>query len=165
MSPYLTALRARVGHDLVLMPSVAACIADGQGRLLLARHLENDVWGLPGGLVEPDEDPAGAVAREVLEETGLQVVAERVLGAYGGPDFRVRYPHGDLAAYVMVAYACRVRGGTLRADQHEVAEARYVAPAELPGLHLTAWAPRVLPELYARMAAAAARPADAEGLA
>lgn len=38
-------------------------------------------WSLPGGKVRPDEVPAHAAAREVLEETGIRVEVHSLLGA------------------------------------------------------------------------------------
>ncbi len=73
MSRYLARLRGQVGHELVMLPGVSACIFDEAGRVLLAHHVDSGIWALPGGAVEPDEDPAGAVAREAREELGIVV--------------------------------------------------------------------------------------------
>ena len=61
---YLARLRGRVGHELIMLTGVSACIFDQVGSVLLAHHVDSGIWALPGGAVEPDEDPAAAVARE-----------------------------------------------------------------------------------------------------
>jgi ADP-ribose pyrophosphatase YjhB (NUDIX family) len=56
---------------------VAAVIRQGNGILLVKQQGPDDPspnWALPGGRVEQGETLSQAVAREVLEETGLQVV-------------------------------------------------------------------------------------------
>ncbi|MBG0830340.1 NUDIX domain-containing protein [Planomonospora sp. ID67723] len=148
ISEFLASLRARVGHDLLVLPSVCACVFDDGGRLLLARH-ENDVWAPPGGLVEPDEHPADALVREVREEVSLKVEALDVIGVYGGPEFRLLYPNGDQASYVITVYGCAVAGGEIVPDGEEISEARFMSEAEMAGLRLSRWAPVVLPDVFA----------------
>jgi ADP-ribose pyrophosphatase YjhB (NUDIX family) len=60
-----------------------AIIFDEQRRVLLCHRRDYDVWNLPGGGVESGELPTDAVIREVLEETGLEVVVDRLVGVYG----------------------------------------------------------------------------------
>ncbi|RYD17210.1 MAG: NUDIX domain-containing protein, partial [Verrucomicrobiaceae bacterium] len=48
-------------------------------------------WSLPAGAIEPGESPAEAVAREVLEETGLTCISSEVIAVLGGGDFRFTY--------------------------------------------------------------------------
>ncbi|RNI19908.1 NUDIX hydrolase [Flexivirga caeni] len=51
----------------------AIALIEWDGKLLALRQLHRSGVSLPGGLVEKGEDPATAVAREVLEETGIRV--------------------------------------------------------------------------------------------
>ena len=97
ISEYLKNLRARIGHDVLLTPGVAAVIVNDRGEVLLQRRSDDGRWGLPGGAMEPGEEPAETLVREVREETALEVVPERIVGVYSGPDFRVRYGNGDEA--------------------------------------------------------------------
>lgn len=85
------------------------------GRVLLVRRGREPLkghWTLPGGLLDVGELLSAGVAREVLEETGLDVeVVELVelVDKIHRESGRVRYH------YVIADYLCRVKGGTLRA--------------------------------------------------
>lgn len=61
-----------------------AIIVDDDDRLLLAHWIEGrrNAWTLPGGGLEPGEDPEKAVRREVREETGYKVVVDELLGIH-----------------------------------------------------------------------------------
>jgi 8-oxo-dGTP pyrophosphatase MutT (NUDIX family) len=142
-------LREHVGTELLVVPAAAVLVRDDRGRVLLVRHADLDAWLLPGGAVEPDEAPAEAAAREALEETGLEVETGRVLGAFGGPGFRVQYPNGDRIAYVPVVFEGRVVGGSANPDGVEIAEVRWFDPGEVDGLSLTPGAGQVLARLLA----------------
>ena len=70
--------------NLTAMPTVGAfaVILDAEAKLLLCHRRDRDEWNLPGGRVEKGESPWEAVVREVLEEVGLEVRVERLLGVY-----------------------------------------------------------------------------------
>ena len=119
---------------------------DDQGRILLVRRANPPgagLWCIPGGKVEPGEDDATAVVREVAEETGLQVVPGRVVGQVTRPA-----PGGDV--FWITDLVCRVSGGSLQAGDDASATGWFDA-AQLSGLPvvpglieaLTAW--QVLP--------------------
>jgi 8-oxo-dGTP pyrophosphatase MutT (NUDIX family) len=150
MSEYIRGLRAKVGNDLLSVPSVTALVFDDRRRVLLARHWNGGVWVAPGGAVDPDEAPQDAVVREVWEETGLHVEPVRFRGVYGGPDFRVRYDNGDEVTYVMSVFDCRVIGGELRPDGDEILEVRWFSESELGSADVSGWAALVLPRLMSR---------------
>ena len=149
LSDHVAWLRSHVGSGMLVLPSVTAVIRDGEGRILLQLHAETDEWGLPGGAVEPEEDPADALVREVREETGLEIVVGPVIGAYGGPDATVRYRNGDVTSYVRVAYAARPVGGTLQPDGAESLEARWTAPADRHRLRIPPIVRRILADAAA----------------
>jgi len=69
------------------MPTLGAfaVIFDSGANVLLCHRTDRDMWNLPGGRVELGEAPWDAVVREVLEEVGLQVRVERLLGVYSVP--------------------------------------------------------------------------------
>ena len=114
------------------MPGVAAIVRDADDRVLFIRRSDNGEWGLPAGAIDPGETPAEAVAREVREETGLEVRPARIAGVFGGQGFRVHYENGDEAEYTVVVFDCEVIGGTLSATDGEALELRYFAPDDAP---------------------------------
>ena len=137
MPAFLEALRSKVGHDLLVLPSAAGLVINDEGHVLCIRHAANRKWTFPGGCVEPDESPRDAVMREVLEETGLETRVVGLLGAGGGPDYRIVYPNGDEVCYVSNLFECRIAGGHLRPDGVEVIEAAFFPIGRLTSLDLS----------------------------
>src|SRR6266571_1482135 len=99
---------------------VYALIFD-EGRVLLAHRRDIDWWNLPGGGMEVGETVDEAMRREVLEETGLEVEVERVVGVYSKPQKQE----------IVLTFRCRVIGGTLCATE-ESSECRYFSSDVLP---------------------------------
>ncbi|BAM89922.1 putative NUDIX-like hydrolase [Bradyrhizobium oligotrophicum S58] len=126
ISDHLRAVRSKIGHDLLATTAVSISVFDDTGRILLGRDAETDLWTLPGGAVDPNEHPADAAARECFEETGLVVRPQRLLGVFGGPEFLIRYPNGDLTYYTVIAFEAAIIGGALAPDGEEIASLRFV---------------------------------------
>ena len=80
ISTFLKAVREKVGHDLLMMTAVSISIFDADRRLLLGRDAEMAFWTLPGGAIDPNEQPADAAVRECFEETGLIVTLDALIG-------------------------------------------------------------------------------------
>ncbi|MEV0162663.1 NUDIX domain-containing protein [Nonomuraea fuscirosea] len=151
MSPFLASLREKVGNDLLMLPSVSGHVFDDEGRLLLARHGDVGLWAPPGGGIDPDERPEDAVVRELREELGVEIEVRGLIGVYGGPEFRTRYPNGHQVAYVVAVYGCALAPGSgePRPDGDEINDYRWVSESELPGFETTAWTPGVAPTAFA----------------
>jgi 8-oxo-dGTP pyrophosphatase MutT (NUDIX family) len=136
ISAYLASLRAHVGHAPLHVPSVGVIPRDEGGRILLVRDAATGLWQTVGGAMDPGESPEEAALREAREETGLQLELTRLVGAFGGPAFRLTYPNGDVCDYVSILYEARVVGGESRPDGEEVDGLQWFAPSELEALEL-----------------------------
>jgi ADP-ribose pyrophosphatase YjhB (NUDIX family) len=134
MSEYVRNLRAKIGTDLLFVCGANGIVVNDTGEILLHRRADNGRWWLPGGFVEPGEEPADAVVREVWEETGVKVVPERIVGVYGGPEQFTRYANGDQVAVLHITFACRPVGGEAHVNDDESLEVRYFAADVLPEL-------------------------------
>lgn len=161
MTEYVRRLRELVGGDeLLQVPSVSVALRDEDGRVLLARHVEGNVWVLPGGAIEPGEVPADAAVREMFEETGLLVRLTRLIGVYGGPEFVVRYRNGDRTSYVTTLFEAVRRDGVATPDAAELLELRFVSPVEAAVLPQAPWLAEVLDAVFAPGHTAAHRAAS-----
>jgi 8-oxo-dGTP diphosphatase len=104
---------------------VLGVVLDERGRVLLFRHTYRPFapWGLPSGLMKPNESPVAAIEREIREESGLVVDVIEVLQMRSG----ARPQRLD------VWFRCRSRGGSTRPSA-EVDEARFFELDALPPL-------------------------------
>jgi len=132
LSPYLQALRKKVGNDLLLLPAVGAIIFNDAGEVLLQRRSDTGRWAIIGGMLDPGENPADGIIREVLEETGLRILPERISGVYLTRVFT--YADGNQAQYVATVFRCRPISGTPHAADEESLECRYFSLDALPEL-------------------------------
>lgn len=136
MSDYVRGLREKIGHSFLLMPSVAAIVRDGEGRILLVQGMEGR-WQLLGGAVDPGETPEDALRRECREEANATVRPTRLLAAVGGPRHRHIYANGDEIGFVISVYEAELVGGELRPDHDETQAVGWFAPAQLHELELS----------------------------
>lgn len=111
---------------------VGGIVRDGDGRLLLVQRGRPPgvgLWTIPGGRVEPGEDDPAAVARELREETGLDVAVGALAGAVERPG-----PAG--VTYDIYDYLATVAGGSLRAGD-DASDVRWASADDLRDLPLT----------------------------
>ncbi|MBV9240489.1 MAG: NUDIX domain-containing protein [Acidobacteria bacterium] len=131
-SAYQENIRQKIGHDLLLMPGVAAVIRDREGRVLVQQS-KKGYWNLPAGAVDPGEKPAQAIVREVFEETGLVARPVALIAVTGGgSDGRTEYDNRDVVESTTIIFACDVVGGELKPQDDETLKLEYFAVDDLP---------------------------------
>jgi 8-oxo-dGTP diphosphatase len=102
----------------------AAIIRDETGRVLLVKHNYGRLnWELPGGSTEANESVLDTVRREVREETGLEVEAERLSGIYYEPDI-------DFHHFVFICSSVGNRKAI--PDKKEITDCQYWPANALP---------------------------------
>ena|SRR5699024_1014949 len=136
MSDYYKNIRKKIGNELIFMPSVAGIVHNEAGEILFQYKGNEEKWSLPAGAIEIGEAPAEAVVREVWEETGLIVILTKLLGIFGGKEFRYEYPNGDKVEYHVSVFDCEIQKGDLNPMDNETAELRYFSPETIPELAL-----------------------------
>jgi 8-oxo-dGTP diphosphatase len=140
------------------MVGVGGVVIDG-GRALLIRRGSTPLqgqWSIPGGLLNVGETMAEGVARELAEETGVEVnvvelieVFERIFPAPPGEDGSPGDPARPQYHFVILDYLCELRGGTPAAGS-DAAELAWVREDELARYDLTAAVTRVVRKAFAR---------------
>lgn len=109
------------------MPTLAAIVAIiDNGKVLLTKREDFEVWCLPGGGVEDGESLAEAAVREAKEETGVDVELTRLVGVYS----RIGGIWNDVHA---VLFAARPVGGELKLQPGETVEVEYFPFDDIPG--------------------------------
>ena len=134
------------GFVVYLDPKVAAgvIVTLEDEVVLLKRGIEPGIgkWVFPGGYVDRGEQVEAAAAREAMEEVGLEVEIEDLLGVYSYPNVTA----------VLVVYTGVVVGGELKGN-YETLEVRTYPPGRIPWSELafrsTVEALRAWVELYA----------------
>ena len=110
-------MRDRRRYPSLPLVGAGAVVHKRRRVLLLKRRFPPNagLWAIPGGLVELGETAKAAAAREVKEETGLEVKIERLIDVgtdlHYDRDGRVEYH------FVLVDYLARVVGGTFRMNE------------------------------------------------
>jgi 8-oxo-dGTP diphosphatase len=140
---------ARSYPDRPYLAVSAAIVRDGHVLVVQrARAPAKDLITLPGGVVECGETLIEAVMREVREETGLSI---EPVALAGYREHAVRAADGRVERhFVILAFAARWTGGEPSLSD-ELAQARWVRPAELKNLPTTEGLADIIAAAFTRL--------------
>ena len=135
--PYVLQLRQAYGQGRLILPGVSGVVVrqdiePGRLHVLLTRRSDTGRWSLPAGIVEPDEQPAAALVREVAEETRVTIAVERLALLLTEPE--ITFPNGDRCQFISMCFRCRYVGGEAAVGDEESTEVRWFAMDALPDL-------------------------------
>lgn len=136
---YIDWIRTHVGTRKIFLPFACIIVRDVSNHILLQKRTDFDVWGLPGGVLELDEDLEACARRELKEETGLEVGKLGVVGIYTDPRYDVTYPNGDQVQQFTVCFEGHANGGIMRPDGLETSEQVFFRPAAVNELDIPLW--------------------------
>ncbi|MBO5318103.1 MAG: NUDIX domain-containing protein [Oscillospiraceae bacterium] len=97
-NPPKTTMPAHLGANVLI-----TC----EGKLLLEKRRDCDIWGLVGGGVKNHETEQQALIREIYEELGIRVSPDKLrkLAVYGEPGRIAAYQDGSVWRMVIVVFA------------------------------------------------------------
>lgn len=125
---WLNIIRAEKGYAT---PKVdVRAVVERQGKLLFMRESHDGLWSLPGGWADIGESPSQIAEREVLEETGFEVEASKLLALYD----KARHAHPPEFWYCYKLFIrCELRGGA-PTRSIETLDVAFFGADEIPSL-------------------------------
>ncbi|MET0729220.1 MAG: NUDIX hydrolase N-terminal domain-containing protein [Acidimicrobiales bacterium] len=124
---WMRSVGAGVAGYVTPKAAVGAVVHDDQGRILLVQRADSGVWLYPTGWADVGYSASEVAVKEVLEETGITCVPERVIAVLDG----MRMGLTRIPLYSIV-FLCRATGGALEGHPLETADVGWFAEDALP---------------------------------
>lgn len=140
-NPPKTTMPAHLGANAII-----TC----NGKLLLEKRRDSDVWGLVGGGVKKNETEIQAMVREVYEELGLRIPKEQFqkLRVYGEPGRIAAYRDGSIWRMVIVVFGLNLEKEPEMTISKESKELRFFTKEELRGINIVITHSDIVEDLF-----------------
>ena len=128
-NPPKTTMPAHLGANAII-----TC----NGKLLLEKRRDSDIWGLVGGGVKKCETEVQAITREVYEELGLRISKDRFkkLAVYGEPGRIAAYQDGSIWRMVIVVFSLELEEEPKMVISAESRDLRFFSKEELKDIEI-----------------------------
>ena len=116
----------------------ANAIITCNGKILLEKRRDCDIWGLVGGGVKKTESPLQAIAREIKEELGLRIPHDQFhkLAVYGEPGRIAAYQDGSIWRMVVVIFGLELEEEPEMVISAESKDLRFFSKDELKDIEI-----------------------------
>ncbi len=131
MLDYIKFLREKIGNQPLILAGAAVILSNVNDEILIQHRIDNNMWGLPGGFMEPGESLEECARREFYEETGLKLGELRLDHVYSGQDFFYTYPNGDQVFFVTAIYYTNIYYGEFKYDNSETKDLKFISAAKI----------------------------------
>ena len=140
-NPPKTTMPARLGANAII-----TC----NGKLLLEKRKDSDIWGLVGGGVKKYDTEEQAIAREVYEELGIRISKERFekLAVYGEPGRIAAYRDGSIWRMVIVVFGLDLEVEPKMVISEESKELRFFSKEELKNIEVVITHSDIVEDLF-----------------
>lgn len=140
-NPPKTTMPARLGANAII-----TC----NGKLLLEKRRDSNIWGLVGGGVKKYETEPQAMAREVYEELGIRIPKEKFkkLAVYGEPGRIAAYRDGSIWRMVIVVFGLELKEEPQMVISHESRDLRFFTKEELKDIEIVVTHSDIVEDLF-----------------
>lgn len=128
-NPPKTTMPAHLGANAII-----TC----NGKLLLEKRRDCDIWGLVGGGVKKQESSLQAITREIYEELGLRIPQDRFqkLRVYGEPGRIAAYQDGSIWRMVIVVFRLELEEEPPLVISRESRDLRFFSKEEIKNIEI-----------------------------
>ena len=128
----------------------ANAILTWDGKLLLEKRRDSDIWGMPGGGCKKWETGREAIAREVYEELGVRIPKDRFtkLKVYDNPGRIAAFRDGSIWRMVIVMYGYEFEEEPNMRISAESRELRFFTKEEIANIEIAITHRDIVEELF-----------------